>query len=80
MEESVWRDGFLRDVYPWNFLNGAQLAMPVSGLTLERWISQDATKGSLERFSSGLTLWRVAPKRIGAVRAALDQAKLLHGR
>lgn len=77
MEERVWRRGTLRDVYEWNFLNRAQLDMPIGRTSLEQWIVADSTRGTLERFTADLSLWRLAPERIDSVRSLLEESELL---
>lgn len=58
--KKVYRQGILRGVYPWNFLNPAQRSWSVGGLSLEQWIRQDEMRGTLTPINSTLTLWRVA--------------------
>lgn len=79
MDEKAWQDGMLRDVYSWNFLNRTQLNTSVSGESLEQWIAHDSRRGTLERFSSDLVLWRLDPEQINPVRVVLQRAKLLLG-
>jgi hypothetical protein len=79
IKERVWRDGILRDVFPWNFINRQQLTMPVGEVPLGVWIGEDAKRGVLEQVSDDLHLWRLAPEQFGSVRAVLVEAKLIFG-
>jgi hypothetical protein len=73
----VWRQGVLRDVYPWNFLTGPHLAKQVGGVPLEQWIRQDARRGSLSLLCDGVSLWEVAGANIPEVRRVLRQAGIV---
>jgi hypothetical protein len=80
MEESVWRLGIIRDVYPWNFLTAPQLDARVEGCSLREWISMDAQRGSLSAVSDTVVLWDVPEASIPEVRARLKQAHVLFDR
>lgn len=77
MMKQVYRKGLLRDVYPWNFLTGPQLAKPVGGVPLERWIQQSAERGKVDPLCDGVSLWEVAEAHLPAVRRALHQAGVI---
>lgn len=57
MRLGVWRQGVLRDVYPWNFLTAPQLAAKVEGCSLRAWISQDVRRGTLTAVSDAVVPW-----------------------
>jgi hypothetical protein len=73
----VWRDGLLRDVYPWNFLTKPQFTKPVGGVPLEQWIRQDTRRGTLGPLCEGVSLWEVGEAHLPAVRQALHQAGVI---
>jgi hypothetical protein len=77
MDEQVWREGTLRDVYPWNFLNVRQLNMEVQGRSLRDWIKQDPRRGSLAAVSDAIALWDVPDVSIPEIRRQLKDAHLL---
>jgi len=72
--KQVYREGLLRDVYPWNFLTQTQLTKEVGGVLLEQWIRQDARRGTLSPLCDGVSLWEVGEAHLPAVRQALHQA------
>src|SRR5262249_36950910 len=59
MASRIWQQGLLRDVYPWNFLTGHQLAKLVDSVPLEQWIRLDARRGTLDPLSDDVFLWEV---------------------
>ncbi len=67
MEMEVYRDGLLRDVYPWNFLSKPQLQRRVDGIPLEKWISAGKHRGKLQTYSTDLKLWDVEMKHQPAI-------------
>lgn len=73
----VWRQGILRDVYPWNFLTGPHFASQVGGVPFEQWVQQDARRGIFSPLYDGLSLWEVAEANIPDVRQALRHAEIL---
>ena len=72
----VWEKGLLRDVYPWNFLNRAQLEAEIADVRLEEWILKDRERGKLERAGDGIRFWQLEPEQIPGVRGALEKAEL----
>jgi hypothetical protein len=62
MENQVYRDGLLRDVYPFNFLSTPQLDRRVERVPLKKWIAGGKNRGQLQEFSAGLSLWTVNEK------------------
>lgn len=77
MDKQVWRQGLLRDVYPWNFLTRPHLEKQVSGLSLEDWVRQDTRRGSLIPLG-GTTLWEVSPPELAEVKQVLWDAGAIH--
>ncbi len=71
MIEEVYRQGIVRDIYPWNFLSSVHLERPVSGTTLGEWIREDRARGSLERIREGAWFWEVASENLAAIKGAL---------
>jgi hypothetical protein len=67
MRMEVYRDGLLRDVYPWNFLSKPQLQRRIDGVPLEKWISAGKNRGELRTCSTGLKLWNVDMKHQPAI-------------
>jgi hypothetical protein len=77
MEEQVYRDGILRDVYPQNYLNETHLARRIQGSTFKKWVAEDPKRGQLEPFGDGLWLWSVEPEETDRLRNALFKAGLI---
>jgi hypothetical protein len=66
----VWEQGKLRDVYPWNFLNEAQLSRPVGGVPFADWIRAAPGRGTLEPFGE-MHFWEVPAEDIRTLRRTL---------
>jgi hypothetical protein len=77
MPKQVYREGLLRDVYPWNFLTRPQLTRKVGKVTLEQWIRQDARRGKLSALCDGVSFWEVVEANIPDVRHELRQAGVI---
>lgn len=77
MTARVWQDGILRDVYPWNFLTRPQLVRPVGGKSLEQWIGQDGSRGTLSPVAENVLLWEVEEARIPDLRLTLHEAGVI---
>jgi hypothetical protein len=75
--KQVYREGLLRDVYPWNFLTQPHLVRQISGIPFERWIRQDARRGTLQELCEGVSLWEVAEAEIPDLRVALRQGGVI---
>jgi len=72
--DPVERLNLVRDVYPLSLLSPAHLAIRVGEQTLEQWIRQDPSRGTLEPFTpsiSPLMAWRVPEARIASLRQEL---------
>lgn len=64
----------LRDVYPFNFLSRPYLDLSIGGMSLETWIREEPSRGTLEPFADGVWLWRPPIEEIPAIREALFRA------
>jgi hypothetical protein len=71
MVRQVYRQGYIRDVYPQNYLSNVHLGRKVGEVTFEQWIRQDASRGSLTKFSEEMCVWSVGPDAIQSVRTEL---------
>lgn len=69
--------GFIRDIYPLNYLNHKQMSRMVFKVPLIDWIRADSERGKVERIADGLSLWTVPDANIESVRAALTGSGLL---
>jgi hypothetical protein len=67
----------LRDIHHVMFLSRPYLDLPVEGITLEKWIQKDDTRGSLKNLNDRITVWTPPPDRIGAIRERLFLAGVL---
>ena len=80
--ENIWhrglraRQGYLREVYPVNFLLEAHLRMPFRGAPLARFMEAE---GRLEpcAFNAAMYRWDVPEENLGAVRMALEPSGLV---
>jgi hypothetical protein len=70
-EEKVYRQGLLRDVYPWNFLTSFQVSAKVEGYTLKGWIERDEKRGQLTQMNEKVLLWSLTDPQIARVRPIL---------
>jgi hypothetical protein len=77
MVKQVYREGLLRDVYPWNFLTQPQLDKSVGGVPLEQWVRKDAQRGTLGPFCGGVSLWELDEPHLPAVRQSLHHAGVI---
>jgi hypothetical protein len=77
MEEAVYCEGILRDVYPWNFLNEAHLKRAVEGKPLANWIGSDPSRGKLIAFPRGLVLWELEQSQLAKVQQTLKAARMI---
>lgn len=74
MPRQVYRQGLLRDVFPWNFLTAPLLDRPLGPGSLAEWIRKDERRGVLGPVSDGVSLWQVPESSIPAVRRELREA------
>jgi hypothetical protein len=61
------KNGWLREVFPWNFLGPSHLDAPVGDLTLRQWILQSKDRGTLMPITADMMLWDVPDERIAEV-------------
>ena len=77
MRRQIYREGTIRDVYPWNFLTTPHLEAEINGSSLQQWIQQDINRGSLSLLNDGVWLWDVAEPNIPGVRSTLWDAGII---
>lgn len=77
LKEQVYRLGYLRNVYPYNFLSQPQLDRAIDGIQLREWIAQDAGRGKLVSISENMFVWTVEPNRIQDVQQSLERAGII---
>lgn len=73
MKRQVYKRGYLRDLYPYNYLTQVHLDRLVDGITLKTWIKQNLSHGTLKEMPQGLTLWSVLPENIPVLRKKLRE-------
>jgi hypothetical protein len=71
MESKVYDRGVMRDVFPINYLNSEHLRKRVNGISLEKWIRQDAARGVLTPITNQLTEWSVNDQELASLNALL---------
>jgi hypothetical protein len=77
MFDTVWREGVLRDVYPWNILTRPQLDHHLSDVSLHDWIKGDLSRGVLSELTQECWLWELTREQAEAVRPVLLQAGMI---
>lgn len=83
MQERLYNQGIMRDVYPANYLNSSQLGMPLRGknrwksVTLEEWITLESGRGVIKPVNEKLKLWQLSNAEIAAVRPVLWDAGII---
>lgn len=77
MASRVYDQGYLRDVYPYNWLTEPQLARTVNNLSLGDWISHASNRGSLSKVGERHMLWTVPEADIEEVRSLLWDSGLV---
>jgi hypothetical protein len=77
MIRQVYREGIIRDVYPWNFLTESHLEAKINNIPLQDWIQQDEQRGHLKLLSDGVWLWEVPEANILTVRSTLWNAGII---
>jgi hypothetical protein len=70
-------DGFVRDVYSWNFLTGPALKRRVHGQPLADWIRRDSKHGRIHELTDTVSLWEVADVDVPALQRELFDAQLI---
>lgn len=66
-----YREGDLRDIYPYNFLSEAHLVRNVGDKTLKEWIMLSSEHGTLTPLTEKLWTWEVPQENISSVRELL---------
>jgi hypothetical protein len=75
VEGKLYLKGWLRDMYPWNFLTAPQLGVSVNNATtLMAWIQQDGHRGKLRPLSDEVQLWEIPEQDIPGVHCILFDA------
>ena len=75
----VHRQGYLRDVFPVNFLSREHLEQPVDAQNLKDWIVGHSDRGYLQELAPGSHRWIVPDSAIPSIRATLHRnGVLLH--
>ncbi|MDZ4818341.1 MAG: hypothetical protein SGJ20_05145 [Planctomycetota bacterium] len=79
--DSLYKSGLIRGVYPLNFLNEKQLTHTLTGkagkeATLQKWIKADPTRGELSECGK-LTLWTVEPDEVETLREELAETDIV---
>ncbi len=77
IEQRLYEKGFLRDVYPWNFLTSIQLSRPVEGVALLEWIQQGTKRGLLSLLEGDMWLWEVGETQLPHVRTVMENAGMI---
>jgi hypothetical protein len=77
MVEEVYNKGFLRDVYPHNYLSRPLLDREIDGNSLKEWIESDHSHGTLRMLNEYLMLWKVSKQQIKSVRKELSAAGII---
>lgn len=77
MDDAVYDDGYLRDVYAYNLLTARHLMRDVDGGPLEAWIRTDPSRGQLAAWDSRYTLWTVNPEHLASMRQQLTPSGIL---
>ncbi|MDP4840325.1 MAG: hypothetical protein NWR43_01930 [Alphaproteobacteria bacterium] len=77
LEHSLYQPHMIRDVYPLNFLSPQHLKAPIGDQTLEQWIQEDPSRGTLEELLPNFWCWSVDKQNINSVKVALKPHNLL---
>lgn len=76
-EQNVWRQGQIRDVYPWNFLTAPQLNAKIEGNSLQWWIEAKPGRGTLCPVADEMVLWDIREEDIPTIRPILWDAGII---
>lgn len=77
VQKQVYREGVIRDVYPWNFLTTPHLEARVGNFSLQDWIQQDEQRGHLKLLNENVWLWEVAESNISTIRSELWDTEVI---
>lgn len=80
LPDEVYREGLLRDVYPWNFLTGPHVRRRLHGCHLLDWIARDPARGVARAISDNAWLWQVPQANLVDVHNVLWEAGLIFDR
>ena len=78
LDNKQYLRGFMRDVYPLNFLTKPHLEVKVHGTPFVDWVGQDTTRGRLSPLTDTVTLWEVEDEHIPAIREVLFDARVIY--
>jgi hypothetical protein len=76
-EGKSFKEGRLRDLYPYNILSDFYLQRLVNGMPLKQWIELDSTRGDLTSYPNGLVLWEIDNHNLIQIREELNHYGLL---
>lgn len=76
-EDSDYKLGLLRDIYPMNLLSEPHLSQPVFETHLQNWIESSPDHGELKKLTDTLWEWWVPEDKIEFVRETLKPTGLL---
>jgi hypothetical protein len=71
MQKEIYREGVIRDIYPWNLLNNKHLDFPIDGIPFRQWIQGDRNRGSLTALTDECWLWEISEAAISGIRPIL---------
>jgi hypothetical protein len=77
MDEQVYYQGLLRDVYCWNFLTEFQWSSLIDGIPLRKWINEDRQRGNLSMITPNTLLWEVEESHTAEIRQHLWEAGII---
>jgi hypothetical protein len=75
--KQLYREGLLRDIYPWNFLTEPHVRRRIGGQPLRSWIRSHPNRGRLQELDHNAALWTVSKSERTSVRRALWKAGLI---
>jgi hypothetical protein len=73
----VYEAGFMRGIYPLNFLANISLERPIADTTLEQWIKRDPRHGRLSGLTDTTALWEVEDQQIAGLQQVLFEARII---
>jgi hypothetical protein len=76
MKEQIYREGIIRDVYPWNLLTKLHLEASINGISLYDWIKSDNC-GTLRKVNDECWIWEIKESNVAQVRSVLWDAGII---
>ncbi len=76
-ERGFHRIGYLRDIYPLNFLNETHLRREIQGVSMRTYIQKSKQNGSLSVISPDVTLWNVEEEHIPRLIDEFGKARII---